>query len=102
MLNDIKKIRLKAGLSQSKLARISGVSRSTIIRLEDQEDIDTKHSTWIMLATALECQITDFNIQPSKVDDINKIAKIKEAIELEKIRKEGKNNMNYDNRKKPI
>lgn len=63
MINNLKQIREQAGLNQSKLARLSKVGRQTIIRIENQTDMDTKYSTWLKLATALNCQITDFNIR---------------------------------------
>ncbi len=49
----IKEIREKKRISQTELAKLSGVSRQTIIALETKDDVDTTVGTLNSIATAL-------------------------------------------------
>jgi transcriptional regulator with XRE-family HTH domain len=53
----IKEIREKKKLSQAELARISGVSRATIIRLENDEDVVINSKTLEKLAKAFNMSV---------------------------------------------
>jgi len=53
----IKVLREKKGISQAELARISGVSRPTIVRLENSENIAINTRTLEKLAKALNVSI---------------------------------------------
>ena len=53
----IKEIREKRKLSQAELARLSGVSRPTIIRLESSTDVVVNSKTLEQLANALGVSI---------------------------------------------
>ena len=53
-MDNLKKLRLKQGLTQEKLAEKSGVSRITIAKLESGAQTVTKSSTIIKLADALQ------------------------------------------------
>ena len=53
----IKELREKRRLSQSELAELSGVSRPTISRLENDEDVETTTGTLEKLAKALDVSI---------------------------------------------
>lgn len=53
----IKELREKRNLSQSELARISGVSRPTIVRLENDEQVVIKSKTLEKIANALNVSI---------------------------------------------
>ncbi len=56
MLNyKIKEIRKKKGISQYKLAELSGISRATLSQLENGAQIDIRISTLMALARALNC-----------------------------------------------
>lgn len=55
----LKQIRESVGVSQTKLAKLSGVSRVTINRLERGELKETTAGTLVKLADALECSIDD-------------------------------------------
>lgn len=57
MAYKIKEVRESKRLSQAELARISGVSRATIIRLESDEDAETTTGTLNALADALEVSV---------------------------------------------
>lgn len=61
----IREKRSMMGLSQSELARKSGVSRTTIWKLENDEDAVVMTDTLQRIADALECEVKDF-ILPSK------------------------------------
>lgn len=52
---NIKEIRKKKGISQWKLAEISGIARATISQLENGKEIDVRISTLIALSRALNC-----------------------------------------------
>lgn len=56
----IKELREKKGMTQSELARVSGISRQTIINLECGTTPSAMSSTLIKLADALDCSIDDF------------------------------------------
>lgn len=49
----IKEIREKKRISQTELAKLSGVSRQTIISLESKDNVDTTVKTLNSIATAL-------------------------------------------------
>ena len=53
--NKIKEIRKKKGISQYKLAELSGISRATLSQLENGAQIDIRISTLMALARALNC-----------------------------------------------
>lgn len=53
----IKELREKKKLSQAELARLSGVSRATVIRLENSEDVVVNSKTLESLAKALNVSI---------------------------------------------
>lgn len=53
-MEELKKCRIKAGLTQEQLAEKSGVSRITIAKLESGAQTITKSSTIIKLADALQ------------------------------------------------
>lgn len=52
---NIKEIRKKKGISQWKLAEMSGIARATISKLENGKEIDVRISTLIALSRALNC-----------------------------------------------
>lgn len=52
---NIKEIRKKKGISQWKLAEMSGIARATISQLENGKEIDVRISTLIALSRALNC-----------------------------------------------
>ena len=56
-LTQIKEIIEKKKLSQAELAKMSGVSRATIIRLESEADVETTIGTLQSLAAALEVSV---------------------------------------------
>lgn len=58
-LQELKKHRLEAGLTQEQLAQKSGVSRVTIALLESGKQTVTKSSTIIKLAEALNVEPQD-------------------------------------------
>jgi len=53
----IKEYREKRKLSQAELARLSGVSRPTIVRLENNEDVVLNSRTLEKIANALNVSI---------------------------------------------
>lgn len=55
----LKEMREKRGMTQTKLAEISGVSRAIINGLESGRTTDTKTSTISKLCTALSCTIDE-------------------------------------------
>ena len=59
-MNRLKKIREAKGLSVTKLAEESGVTRQTIHRLETETDDRANSKTLISLADALGVRVTDF------------------------------------------
>lgn len=52
---NIKEIRKKKGISQCKLAEMSGIARATLSQLENGKEIDVRISTLIALSRALNC-----------------------------------------------
>lgn len=58
MKNELKKYRIKAGLSQEELAEKSGVSRTTISGLENADITVTTTSTLQKLADALNKKVS--------------------------------------------
>ena len=63
ILNKLKEIRESKKMSVSKLARLSGVSRQTIMKLENDEVDRTNLQTLKKLAEALSVRVTDFFIE---------------------------------------
>ena len=59
MANELKLRRTAMDLSQEELAKKSGVSRGTIIRLEQGKTYVASTGTIIKLAKALECSLSD-------------------------------------------
>jgi transcriptional regulator with XRE-family HTH domain len=57
MAYKIKELREKRKLSQSELANLSGVSRPTIIRLENNDNVVVNSKTLEKIATALNVSI---------------------------------------------
>lgn len=55
----IKELREKKGYSQTHLAELSGVSRMTIIALENNEEHEAKVGTLKSLANALEVPVSE-------------------------------------------
>lgn len=55
----LKEIRQKAGMTQEKLAEVSGVSRPTIWQIENRFDYDTSIGTLERLAEALGVKVSD-------------------------------------------
>lgn len=62
-MNKLKEIRESKKMSVSKLARLSGVSRQTIMKLENDEVDRTNLQTLKKLAEALSVRVTDFFIE---------------------------------------
>ncbi len=60
MLQNLKRIRIEQGLSQEKLALKSNISRATISKIENGEEVEVKVSTLKALAQALGCSVADF------------------------------------------
>ena len=56
---NLKEKREAAGLSQTELAKISGVGRVTINRIETGELKETTAGTLVKLSNALKCAIDD-------------------------------------------
>ena len=59
-MNKLQEIRLQKKLSISDLAKISGITRQTIWRLETETDESANSKTLKALADALGVKITDF------------------------------------------
>lgn len=57
MAYKIKELREKRKLSQAELAELSGVSRPTIIRLENNDDVVVNSKTLEKIASALNVSI---------------------------------------------
>ena len=63
-MSKLKQMRESRGMSQEELSEKSGISRTIISKLENDNDVSTTTKTLLALATALNCQITDiFYIQ---------------------------------------
>lgn len=58
MAYNIKKIREKKKMTQEQLSKSSGVSRTTIIKLENSEDSEVQVGTLKALATALDVPVS--------------------------------------------
>ena len=59
-MNNLKEIRDGKGVSITELSRLSGVSRQTIYRLENEDDDSANSKTLKALADALEIKVSDF------------------------------------------
>ena len=55
----LKQIRRDRGMTQDELAKASGVTRQTIIRIENERCKEIGVKTLLMLCDALNCSITD-------------------------------------------
>ena len=53
----IKELREKRNISQAELSRLSGVSRATIIRIENDENVSVNSKTLSHLAEALNVTV---------------------------------------------
>jgi putative transcriptional regulator len=56
----LRQIRREKGMSQEELAKKSGVTRQTIIRIERNECKEMRVSTLLLLCNALKCDVSDF------------------------------------------
>lgn len=69
-MNSIAKIRKNRGLTQDQLAKLSGVSRQTIVTLENNGSHIVKSSTLLKLANALNTTMVDLLVpEPSNIVD---------------------------------
>lgn len=69
-MNSIAKIRKDRGLTQDQLAKLSGVSRQTIVTLENNGSHIVKSSTLLKLANALNTTMVDLLVpEPSNIMD---------------------------------
>lgn len=59
MQNNLKEIRTNRKVSQAELAEKSGVSRQTIIAIENGTRISVTTNTLVKLAKALDCSVED-------------------------------------------
>lgn len=59
MRNKVEYWRTRRGMSVSELARRSGISRQTVIRLERDRDANTNMNTIVSMARALEVPVDD-------------------------------------------
>lgn len=59
MLYNLKEIRRKRGLTQEKLAEMAKVTRATIAKIENGEEVEVKIGTLEALAVALSCKVSD-------------------------------------------
>lgn len=57
--NRLRETRVSKGLSQLELAKKSGVSRNTIIKIESGESIKVRLDTVVKLAESLDAPVTD-------------------------------------------
>ena len=62
----IKEVRKQVGMSQSELARKSGVSRTTIYNLETDDDIETTTGTIARIAKALGVGVEQIFFAPDE------------------------------------
>lgn len=60
MLQNLRLIRKNKGMSQAQLALKSNISRATISKIENGEEVEVKISTLKALAAALQCSVADF------------------------------------------
>lgn len=60
MIYNIKEKRVKAGLTQEKLAAKACIARATLSKLESGEEVEVKMTTLLALAKALDCPVTSF------------------------------------------
>lgn len=58
-MSKLKRVREARGMSQEELSEKSGISRTIISRLENDNGVSTTTKTLLALATALNCQVTD-------------------------------------------
>ncbi len=60
MKNRLKELREEHGLSQEKLAEMSGISRTTLSKIENNEEVNVNTRTIAKLAEV-------FNVKPSEI-----------------------------------
>lgn len=65
MQNKLRQARDDANMSQEELAKKSGISRTTISGIENNEDIVVKTSTIIAIANALNKRAQDIFFNPN-------------------------------------
>lgn len=60
-LSKLRQVRLEAGLSQEDLSKLSGVGRTTIVRIEgeDKGALNATLKNLLRLAVALHCTVDD-------------------------------------------
>lgn len=59
MPNKLKEIRKSKGITQEDLSKLSGISRQTIITIENGKDVNVSVETLKKISKALHCKITD-------------------------------------------
>lgn len=59
MLYNLKEIRQTRGLTQEKLAQMAKVTRATIVKIENGEEVEVKIGMLESLANALNCKVSD-------------------------------------------
>jgi len=59
LAQNVRKLRLKRGLSQEKLARLAGISNATLVKIEAGTAREPTITTVIKIAGALEVSIDD-------------------------------------------
>lgn len=59
MLYNLKEIRQTRGLTQEKLAQMAKVTRATIVKIGNGEEVEVKIGTLESLANALNCKVSD-------------------------------------------
>ena len=60
MIYKLKQLRVEKAMTQEELALKSRISRATISKIENGEEVEVKVSTLLALAQALECSLADF------------------------------------------
>lgn len=60
MKNRLKELRIERGISQEELAELCGISRATLSKIENNEEVNVNTRTIAKLADA-------FNVNPSEI-----------------------------------
>lgn len=71
MAYNIREIREKKKMTQEELSKLSGVSRTTIIKLENNEDVETQVGTLKAIAGALEIPVSQLFAEIVRSDEQN-------------------------------
>lgn len=71
MAYNIREIREKKKMTQEELSKLSGVSRTTIIKLENNEDVETQVGTLKAIAGALEISVSQLFAESVQSDEQN-------------------------------